>query len=518
MRSFRIGVDVGGTHTDAVLLDDRLTCVYQVKVPTTEDVDGGIAAAVRRLMRESGVKPGRVKVAMLGTTHCTNAIVERKQLLRVGVIRIGAPATLSVPPMTGWPEDLKRAVGGQSFIVQGGREFDGRPIVPLDGEEIRAVCSQFQGVDAVAITGVFSPAMGEDEEKAAQIVKEELGRDFPLTLSHQLAGLGLLERENAAILNASLTGVIQSVVAGFRDALHGEDIRDARVFFGQNDGTLMTLESALHYPIRMIACGPTHSVRGAAHLAGVTEGLVVDVGGTTTDIGALTAGFPRESASPVEIGGIRTLFRMPDLLSIGIGGGTVLHRDQTASVRLGPDSVGSRLFDEGRCFGGRTWTLTDAAAVVGRVRWAPSPPPSREEHKFCEQAYAKMVAAIEEGIDRMKGRAGAVPVLLVGGGSALLPDRLQGVNQVIRPPHHDVANAIGAALGEVGGQIDTIVSIKEDRRDLLDELKEQAVALAVREGADSEKVRVVETEEVPLAYLPGRTVRVRIKAAGPLVS
>ena len=142
------------------------------------------------------------------------------------------------------------------------------------------------------------------------------------------------------MLNASLVDVARTTADGFVSALQREGI-DARVYFGQNDGTLMAVEYATRYPILTIACGPTNSIRGASYLAKHKNALVVDVGGTTTDVGVLVNGFPRESSIAVEIGGVRTNFRMPDLISIGLGGGTIVRNDQ--GITIGPDSVGYRI-------------------------------------------------------------------------------------------------------------------------------------------------------------------------------
>src|SRR5207247_630326 len=133
----------------------------------------------------------------------------------------------------------------------------------------------------------------------------------------------------------------------------------------QNDGTLMVMDYALRYPILTIASGPSNSLRGGAFLSGLEDAIVVDVGGTTTDVGVLVGGFPRESAVAVNIGGVRTNFRMPDLISIGLGGGSLVRRN--GAVRVGPDSVGYNLEEDGLVFGGKTLTATDIAVAVGRA-------------------------------------------------------------------------------------------------------------------------------------------------------
>lgn len=257
---------------------------------------------------------------MLGTTHCTNAIVERKGLNEIAVVRIGAPATLAVKPLTGVPEDLRDVLGKYVYLVRGGHEFDGREIVHLDEAHLYKIAEEIKGkVSSVAITSVFSPVSREHEERARDIFTEVLGSEIAISLSSEIGSVGLLERENATILNASVVNVAKTTAQGFIQALKNEEI-EANVFFGQNDGTLMSIDYAVTYPIFTVACGPTNSLRGASYLADLKDAIVVDVGGTTSDVGILVNSFPRESSLAVEIGGARTNFRMPDLVSIGLGG------------------------------------------------------------------------------------------------------------------------------------------------------------------------------------------------------
>src|SRR5262249_29950258 len=137
----------------------------------------------------------------------------------------------------------------------------------------------------------------------------------------------------------------------------------APLYLTQNDGTLMAADYARRFPVLTFASGPTNSMRGAAFLSGLQEALVIDIGGTTTDVGALHHGFPREAGVAIEVGGVRTNFRMPDVLSIGLGGGSLVQDGQTLTV--GPQSVGYRLIEEGLVFGGDTLTATDVAVAAG---------------------------------------------------------------------------------------------------------------------------------------------------------
>src|SRR5690349_5675880 len=142
---------------------------------------------------------------MIGTTHFTNAVVEARRLAPTGVIRLGLPATEALPPMVGWPERLRQALGGHVHLCHGGHEFDGRCIAPLDRDELRRAAADFasKGIATVAISSVFSPINAEAEQEAAAVVADELP-DAAISLSHEIGRIGLLERENATIMNACL--------------------------------------------------------------------------------------------------------------------------------------------------------------------------------------------------------------------------------------------------------------------------------------------------------------------------
>lgn len=515
--SYRIGIDVGGTNTDAVILDHEYQVIAETKTPTTEDVSSGIYKAMRDVITSSNVPRSQIKYAMLGTTHATNAIVERKRLNAIAIIRLGAPATLAVKPLIGTPDDLREKLGGHVYIVRGGHEFDGREIASLDEDELYKIAHEIKGkVDSVAVTSVFSPVARDHEQRASEILREVLGTELPVSLSSEIGSVGLLERENATVLNASIVNVTKAIVTGFVNALEKEGI-DAKVFLGQNDGTLMSVDYALKYPILTVACGPTNSLRGASYLTGYSDAIVVDVGGTTLDVGVLVGSFPRESSIAVEIGGARTNFRMPDLVSVGLGGGTMIRIGENGEFTIGPDSVGYQLTEKALIFGGDTLTATDIVVALGKAKIGD---PSKVQHldkDLLTKIYAEMVRKVEEAVDRMKTSADPVPVIVVGGGSLLLPDTLEGVSEVIRTNNHGVANAIGSAIAQVSGQVERVFSLDELGREKTIELaKQMAIDEAIKAGADKNSCTIVDIDDVPLAYLPGNATRIRAKAAGDL--
>lgn len=512
--SVRIGVDVGGTNTDAVLMDGPRV-VAACKRPTTRDVSGGIVAALEGVLNESGAQREQVSGVMLGTTHFTNAVVERQRLTPVATLRLGLPATEGLPPMIDWPDDLRRVVGAGSYLLHGGHEYDGRPIAPLDKDGVRAAAEDLRerGVRSVAIASVFSPIDPSCEERAAEIVGQ-VAPDAFITLSHEIGRIGLLERENAAIVNASLRELARQIVASFRAALEGLGIQ-APFFVSQNDGTLMAADYVERYPVLTFASGPTNSMRGAAFLSGVKEAIVVDIGGTTSDVGMLVHGFPRESGVAVEVGGVRTSFRMPDVLSIGLGGGSRVHAQD--GVRVGPDSVGYELVTRARVFGGQTLTATDVAVAAGLADVGDRRHVDALDPRLVSSALDEIRRLVELAVDRVKTSETDVPVILVGGGTILIRDGIRGTSQLIRPEHHAVANAIGAAIAQVGGEVERVFAMDgQSRERAIEEATREATAKAVEAGADPPSVQVVDVDEVPLAYLPGNATRVRVKVVGDL--
>jgi N-methylhydantoinase A/oxoprolinase/acetone carboxylase beta subunit len=510
----RIGIDVGGTNTDAVLMDG-MTVLGGCKSPTTPDVSGGISAVLLDVLARTKASVDDIEAVMIGTTHFTNAVVERKRLLQVAAVRLGLPATRGLPPMIDWPDDLARTLGKHTFMVRGGHEFDGREIAPLDEKEIVRIGGEIRarGLTSAAITSVFSPVTNSMEVRAAEILKNEVP-DLAVSLSHEIGRVGFLERENATIMNACLAELSAKVVNSFRLALNELGIR-APFFVSQNDGTLMTPDYVERYPVLTFASGPTNSMRGAALLAGAKEAMVVDIGGTTSDVGMLMHGFPRESAISVDIGGVRTNFRMPDVLAVGLGGGSLV-RDE--GQRIGPDSVGYEITSKALVFGGDTLTTTDIVVAAGIEDIGDRSRVKAISAKTVNAALDTIHRMVDEVVDRVKTSAEPLPVVLVGGGAILVSRHLPSASKVIRPENASVANAIGAAIAQVGGEIDRVFSLEGVSRDsVLEGAKQEATARAKGAGADPSTINIVDIEEVPLSYLPGNATRIRVKAVGDLV-
>jgi len=512
----RVGVDVGGTNTDAVVIDAAGEVLAAVKVVTTPEPIDGIRAALAEVL--VGLDHSRVSKAMLGTTHSANAIIQRRGLDRVAVLRLAAPSSLGLRPGAAWPDDLHAEVVGATSITEGGHEYNGREIAALDTEAVRRLAADAvrAGCRSVAVAGAFSPATSEHELRARDVLLEELGGDFPVSLSHEIGSLGLLERENATILNAALLSVATNVISGFQEAL-AERRLEVDAYLTQNDGTLMMAGEAGRYPVLTLGSGPTNSMRGACALAAVNDAVVIDVGGTSADAGILVGGFPRQSSAAVEVGGVRTNFRMPDLISMGLGGGTIV-RNGAGDLRIGPDSVGYAVATEAICVGGGVLTLSDVSLAAGRMTgFGDSALVQGIDGDLVRSAIGWVDEQISIMSDRMKSTRAELPLLAVGGGAHLIPDAVPGVSEVIRPRHQSVANAYGAGIAEASGSVDRVYSYdSSSREECLDDARELAANAAVRSGANPDRVRITTVTEVPMTYVPGRGCRVMVKAAGPL--
>ncbi|TDQ66022.1 N-methylhydantoinase A/oxoprolinase/acetone carboxylase beta subunit [Maritalea mobilis] len=510
---YRIGIDVGGTNTDAVIMHGDKVLVG-VKSPTTSDVMSGVVNSIKKALDDTQISADQISAVMIGTTHFTNAVVERRNMSETAAVRLCLPAAQCLPPMVDWPDDIREAVGGHYWMAAGGNEFDGREISKIDEDELTKIADEIaaKNIETIAICSVFSPVNDDMEKRAAAIMKKRLP-NANFTLSSEIGRLGILERENAAIMNASLRNLSTHTVDAFRRALQSLKLT-CPYFITQNDGTLMGSDFVQAYPVLTFASGPTNSMRGASFLTGEQNAIVADVGGTSTDVGALVKGFPRPASTSVDVGGVRTNFRMPDVFSIALGGGTII--EPTDPAKIGPKSVGYRIHEEGKLFGGNTLTSTDIAVGLGIADIGDAGPARELGEEKLKQIKAQIDDMITNAVERMRVSPDPIPVLAVGGGSILIPDQI-GDLPVKRPENFAVANAVGAAIGQISGEVDRIYSLSEISRDqALSEARKEATDKAIAAGAKPDSIELLDQEDVPLAYLPGNATRIRLKVVGDL--
>lgn len=506
----RIGVDVGGTNTDAVVLDGPRV-IAGAKRPTTADVHSGVKAAVAAAMEASGVTPSRIDAVMVGTTHFVNALVERRRLAPTGLIRLCLPSGGSLRPFGDWPADLIAAMGLRYRLVDGGYEMDGRELAPIRPDQIRQAVRELraEGCSEIAVSSVFATIRGEAEMEAARIVQEEWP-GVAVTVSQDIGRIGLLERENAAVINASLRPLARGVVEAFGGVRQDLGL-SCPLFFTANDGTLIDSAEVARLPVLTFACGPTNSMRGAAYLSGVSHALVVDVGGTTTDVGEVRDGFPRLAGTSVEVVDVRTNFSMPDVISVGLGGGSLV--DLKART-VGPKSVGRELIQKGIVFGGDTLTASDIVVAAGRAAMGSHKPPQIAG----VEDYVRIIDQIvTDAVARARTSGEAMPVLAVGGGSVLMADEVDGL-KVIRPPHFDLANAVGAAIAQISGEASRVVPVSAGltREEAIEQVTEEARKQAIQRGADPSSIAVLSKSDVPLSYLPGNNLSISVTVVGDL--
>ena len=525
---YKIGVDVGGTNTDAVLVSHDNNILAKTKQPTTLDVGSGIENAIKKVIAEAKVPKKEIKYIMLGTTHCTNALVERKKLNKIGAIRIGLPASSAIPTMTDFPKDLKIILGKHLYMVHGGYEFDGRLISPLNKKEVKDCLLKMKGeIESLSITGIFSKTLPDQELQVASWAKEILGKNVKISCSHQVGGLGLLERENATIINAALQAVALKMVKAFKETVSRLGL-SPQLFIGQNDGTLMSLEQVQDFPVLTISSGPTNSIRGAGALSQINNGIVIDVGGTTSDGGVLINFFPRESTQATQIGGVLTNFRMPDVVAVGIGGGTIV-RFNDDKCQLGPDSVGYKLKKKAIAFGGTIMTLSDFSLANNELQIEGS-----LEKKYIRERiqlisgrnFAETLGLVKEQIrlsieklvDKLKTDSKEIPVIACGGGAFLLPKEIEGVSKVLFPKHLEVANAFGACIAQISSEEEIIVNtLQNDEKQELERLLHNVKNELIKNGASEHSINILTKESIPLAYLPS-AVKLKVKLCGDLVT
>lgn len=213
---YKIGIDIGGTNTDLVLLDADGVIVAFTKTATTPDVNTGIKTALCHVLKESQVSSEEIAGIFIGTTQIANAIIQRSNLYKVGVIRIAGQHPESIPSCYGWPEILKNSLYIDTISVDGGYECDGDPITATNSAQIKAAIEALvkKGVESIAVVGAFSSLNPCQELLVREIAQKVTKGTIPLSLSHQIGGTGFIERENSTILNAALKRVMSEAFKG----------------------------------------------------------------------------------------------------------------------------------------------------------------------------------------------------------------------------------------------------------------------------------------------------------------
>ncbi|MCF8466811.1 MAG: hydantoinase/oxoprolinase family protein [Sneathiella sp.] len=309
-----LGIDTGGTYTDAVLFDEEKGVVASAKSLTTRhDFSVGIGRSVARVIDEAKTAPADIGLVSLSTTLATNALVEG-QGGRVCLVMIGFdPASLE---RNGLRDALK---GDPVLFIGGGHDGQGEAMQPLDEEKLKAELDALEGtVSAFAVAGLFAIRNPEHELRARELILAHSGNS--VTCSHELSSkLDGPRRALTSVLNARLINLIHHLITSTETLFEQTGIT-APLMVVQGDGALISARIAKVKPIETILSGPAASLVGAAYLSGQTEAIVSDIGGTTTDIAVLEGGSPRLDADGATVGGWRTMVEAVAIYTVGLGG------------------------------------------------------------------------------------------------------------------------------------------------------------------------------------------------------
>lgn len=330
--SLALGVDTGGTYTDAVLIRDESDVIASAKALTTRhDLALGIGEAVRAILEQSGVQGKEIGLAALSTTLATNALVEG-QGGRVALVYVGFPAQDMAKH--GLTDALK---GDPVLLLGGGHDHAGLESARLDIEALSAWLETVSDISAFAVAARFATRNPAHEKEVAEIIRRKTGR--PVSSSHHLsARLNGPKRALTALLNARLIGMIDRLITRAEDALGALGI-DAPMMVVRGDGALISAAMAKRRPIETILSGPAASIVGAGWLTDAKNALVSDIGGTTTDIALLSDGRPKIDPNGARVGSFRTMVEAVAMRTTGLGGDSEVHvatEGLEAAVYLGP--------------------------------------------------------------------------------------------------------------------------------------------------------------------------------------
>lgn len=333
--SYLLGVDTGGTYTDAVIIENEERVIASAKSLTTRhDLAEGIGKAVGAVLTTSGVDPADISMASLSTTLATNALVEG-QGGRVALVYIGFKE--SDLEKHGLSAALK---GDPAVILQGGHNHAGGQAHPMDEAALRDWLGSLTGVSAFAVAAQFATRNPAHETRAAEIIRDVTGA--PVSASHQLsAKLNGPKRALTAVLNARLIGMIDRLINRAEWTLRDQGIT-APMMVVRGDGALVSADQAREKPIETILSGPAASIVGARWMTQAENALVSDIGGTTTDVALLRNGRPAIDPAGAQVGPFRTMVEAVAMRTTGLGGDSEVHfiaEGLKGGVTLGPRRV-----------------------------------------------------------------------------------------------------------------------------------------------------------------------------------
>lgn len=324
---YGLGVDTGGTFTDAVIVDlDDFSVIAKKKSPTTHnDLSIGLYNSIDAVLSEVDIDPSEISLVGISTTLATNSVLEGRGG-EVGLILIGWD------PMNPVSFGEKKQV-----FVKGGYDVRGKALNSLSLDEVtKAIEYVSKDVDAIAISGLFANVNATQERKVKKLVMELTG--LPTIAGHELsAELGVGLRAETAVLNGKLIPIVSEFFDEVKNTLEEKGIK-APIMIYKGDGSVMTLEQAKLYPVQTILSGPAASSMGGKILSGSDDFIVVDIGGTSTDIAVVEEGYPQLQFKGAEVGNWRTHVKAVDMYTVALGGDSRISVDDL-KFNFGPDKV-----------------------------------------------------------------------------------------------------------------------------------------------------------------------------------
>lgn len=513
----RVGVVLGDGRARAVLLDDADTVLDRC-VRVGDDPARLVAESVRELVGAADrARVGRVVVAPPAPLDP----VRLTSLMRpVGALRIGAPATTSVPPYTGWPAALTAAVRGPVAMIAGGHEYDGREFGRLDLPSVRRFAGHCRGtVGAVAVTAIDSPVNPSHELTARAVLTDLLGPGVPVVLGHEVGGAGLLERENTALLDAALAPATHLFVERVAGEV-AEVAPAADLYLVGGDGTALAAERAAGHPLHLAGAEHGAAAGGAARRSGRDTLVVVEARRRRSLLSARLAGAPLHTGLPTEVHGVRLSTRSGWRLSVERGSPAELARGlSSAAERLGvrpdmPSTPGVPGTPAGPGAAARPGALgtpgvpdmSGAAHMCGAVGTPGRP------------GTSDAAAAGASGPDPVGAAGPAGSVWLVVVGERTDEQAIPPGYQVWRCDLGEHTAAFGAATAEASGTVDRLFWFGAGGlAECVESARRAASDAAIRSGADPRRLRVGPVREELMTYVPVPCARLRVTATGPLL-
>jgi N-methylhydantoinase A/oxoprolinase/acetone carboxylase beta subunit len=343
-----LGIDVGGTFTDAVAVADGVI-IAQAKSPTTADLLTGMLASLDQVLAETGDTP--IERVALSTTFVTNALVQGK-VSRVGLLLIPGPGL-----------DCSGLLPTQPVVLDGYIDHRGREAAPVRQEQVKAACRELSGCEAIAISGKFSVRNPQHEAKVAGWAADLLPRCHITRGAEVSGGLNFPRRTNSAYYNAAVWRTFGLFANAAEEAVRRRGI-PAPLYILKADGGTLPLSLARRFPVETVLTGPAASVLGImALIKPQGQSVSLDIGGTTTDIALWQDGIPLAAPRGVQLAGYATAVRSFRLRSIGIGGDSVIRRNRS-EISVGPDRMGAAA-----ALDGPAPTLSDAMIVNGNLQF-----------------------------------------------------------------------------------------------------------------------------------------------------